>query len=259
MTRISPSAYEVDARDARVLEVEERAVVRRGGGPSSDASATACASVPQRLVGRGLADDDDGAHRLSRSMHGSWPNAASAVLPSRPTQPVLAVVVVHREGAAGLEVVLGGLEGLLGEQVALQPQLRLAPATRVSESGSAKMMRSYFLSVRSRNARPSLMWTVTRGSWYGWSGFICFADLGDPRVDLHRVDVLGALGQRQRDVGAGAGADDEHVVERVRRRCRSYGTRYCGSPATLSAMRSKSWCGTPLTSMRVISPSRGWS
>ena len=46
-----------------------------------------------------------------------------------------------------------------------------APVTRASESGSANRIRSYLVSVVSRNARPSLTCRVTRGSWYGWSGF----------------------------------------------------------------------------------------
>src|SRR5690606_13507757 len=38
------------------------------------------------------------------------------------------------------------------------------------------------------------------------------AELAQLGVDLHGVDVLGALGQRDGDVGAAARADDEHVV-----------------------------------------------
>ena len=39
-------------------------------------------------------------------------------------QPVLAVVVVHRERAVGGQVLAGGGQGLFGEQEALQPDLR---------------------------------------------------------------------------------------------------------------------------------------
>ena len=39
------------------------------------------------------------------------------------------------------------------------------------------------------------------------------ADLGELRVDLDRVDVRRAVVQRQRDVRAAAGADDQDVVE----------------------------------------------
>ena len=37
-------------------------------------------------------------------------------------------------------------------------------------------------------------------------------------IDLHRVDVLRAVVQRGGDVGAGAGAEDQHVLERVAER-----------------------------------------
>ena len=40
-------------------------------------------------------------------------------------------------------------------------------------------------------------------------------DLHQRRVDLHRVDPLGALAQGDRDVVAGSGPDDEHVVVRA--------------------------------------------
>ena len=76
-------------------------------------------------------------------------------------------------------------------------------------------MRSYFLSVLSRNARPSSMCAVTRGSEYGWSGWCDLPEVVEARVDLDRVDVLGAPLQRDRDVVAAARADDEHVVELV--------------------------------------------
>jgi hypothetical protein len=46
-------------------------------------------------------------------------------------------------------------------------------------------------------------------------GILLAAQLEQRRIDLHRVDVPGALPQRDRDVGPGAGPDDEHVVQRV--------------------------------------------
>ena len=39
-------------------------------------------------------------------------------------------------------------------------------------------------------------------------------DLLDLRVDLDRVDMLGAVLERHRDVRAGAGPDDQHALER---------------------------------------------
>src|SRR5207249_3628373 len=45
-------------------------------------------------------------------------------------------------------------------------------------------------------------------------GIQLYADGMNPRVDLHGVDVLGAQPQRDRDIIAGAGADDKDVVGR---------------------------------------------
>ena len=70
-------------------------------------------------------------------------------------EPVLAVEVVHREHAAGRQVVSCRLHRLLGEQVALQPDLG-GPVDQASESGRAKRMRSYLSVLDERNARPSL-------------------------------------------------------------------------------------------------------
>ncbi len=49
----------------------------------------------------------------------------------------------------------------------------------------------------------------------GMVGVALLADLHDPRVDVDGVDVLGALGQCDRDVGPGPCADDQYVVQRV--------------------------------------------
>ena len=40
-------------------------------------------------------------------------------------------------------------------------------------------------------------------------------DPDDQRIDLDGIDMLGAMTQCRSDVGAGAGAEDQHVVERV--------------------------------------------
>jgi hypothetical protein len=40
------------------------------------------------------------------------------------------------------------------------------------------------------------------------------ADVLDCRVDLDRIDAIGSEVRRVRDVVAGAGADDQHVLER---------------------------------------------
>ena len=48
-------------------------------------------------------------------------------------------------------------------------------------------------------------------------GVVLLAQLDEVRVDLHCVDVAGALGQGDADVVARPGPDDEHVVERAAR------------------------------------------
>ena len=46
-------------------------------------------------------------------------------------------------------------------------------------------------------------------------GMVLPAEPDDDRIDLDRVDVLGAMPQRRGDVGPRPGAEDEHVLERV--------------------------------------------
>ena len=41
------------------------------------------------------------------------------------------------------------------------------------------------------------------------------ADADDERIDLDRVDMMRAVLQRRGDVRAGAGPEDQHVIERV--------------------------------------------
>ena len=76
-------------------------------------------------------------------------------VPQPVDEPLLAVEVVHRERPARGEVLAGGLDRLLGEQITLQSQSARS-GHQGQESGNANKIRSYFLSVRSRNARPSL-------------------------------------------------------------------------------------------------------
>ena len=49
----------------------------------------------------------------------------------------------------------------------------------------------------------------------GLIGMTLGAEAEDDRIDVDRVDVLRAVAQRGGDVGAAAGAEDQHVVERV--------------------------------------------
>ena len=111
-------------------------------------------------------------------------------------------------------MILGRLKGLLGEQVALEPQLR-GPGHQGEGVGQREDDEVVLLvgalderaTVVDVERHPRVLVRVV--------GVLLLADLGDARVDLHGVDVLGALAQRERDVGAGTGADDEDVVERV--------------------------------------------
>ena len=128
-------------------------------------------------------------------------------------QPVLAVVVVHDEDA-----VVGQLVSHIVNASDVNrndSRRRFAEVlTSVSESGRAKTTRSYGSVVRRRNARPSSMIRVTRGSSYGRFGWSSDPDLLDLRVDLDRVDMARAMLQRNRHIGAGSGAHDQHPLER---------------------------------------------
>ena len=56
---------------------------------------------------------------------------------------------------------------------------------------------------------------MTRGSSYGPIRMIALAEPLDHRIDLDRVDALGAPLQRAADVVARSGADDQHLAERL--------------------------------------------
>ena len=123
-------------------------------------------------------------------------------MPAEPVdQPVLAVVVVHREPAAGGEVVAGGCDRLRGEQVGLQPD-RARAADQHQGVGQGEqdqvVLRVGLLEERAAvvdvGEHPRVL--------VGAVGVAFPPDLQDARVDLDGVDVLGALGQRDRDVAA---------------------------------------------------------
>ena len=59
---------------------------------------------------------------------------------------------------------------------------------------------------------------VDAGIVVGTVGMVLAPEPHDDRIDLHRVDVLRAVQERRRDVGAGAGAEDQHVLEAVAER-----------------------------------------
>ncbi len=129
-------------------------------------------------------------------------------------QPRLAVVVVHREDAVLGEVVARLGDGLLGEQVRLEPELAGArdEGQRVGQGEEDEVV---LLVVARQEGATVVDVDADARVVVGLVRVDLAADLLDPRVDLHRVDVLRALGQGEGDVGAGAGAHDEHAVERV--------------------------------------------
>jgi len=73
------------------------------------------------------------------------------------------------------------------------------------------------------------------------------AQAEDPRIDLDRVDALGALVQSDRDVVTGAGTDDEHAARRPRqppiRRV---------IPVASEAREARAHVGVPLHRHRVL-------
>ena len=85
---------------------------------------------------------------------------------------------------------------------------------RVSESGSAKMMRSYFSFVCRRKTRPSSFTNSHARIRIGAVGMQLRAQLLDDRINLDRGDSLHAIRERGRGIGAGAGAENERMLER---------------------------------------------
>ena len=129
-------------------------------------------------------------------------------------QPLLAEVVVDDEQAVGSEAVADGAERLLGEHVALEAHAREARLQR-QRINQRKDDEVVFL-VRGAEEVPG----VVVDDRYAriverMVGMQALAEPEDRRVDLHGIDVLGAVHQRGRDVGAGAGAENQHVLEAV--------------------------------------------
>ena len=117
-------------------------------------------------------------------------------------QPRL-VVVVHRERAARLEQRARPLQRLGGEQVVLQAQRRLAgdDGRRVGQREQDEVVAT----VGALHEGPPVV--DVHGDPRVGVGAVrvpVAADLHQGRVDLHRVDPLGALLERHGDVVAGA-------------------------------------------------------
>ena len=103
--------------------------------------------------------------------------------------PLLAVEVVHRERAARREVIARGLRRLQREQVALQAQRTRARDQRQRVGQREQDQVVLLVDDCCRNARPSSMCTLTRGSCIGVVGLVLRTEALQRRVDLDRVDV----------------------------------------------------------------------
>ena len=129
-------------------------------------------------------------------------------------EPRLAVVVVHREHAIVRQVIAGGGDGFLREQVRLETQLACAgdKGERVGQGEQDEVV----LRVVARQEGTSVI-DVDRhaGVVIRLIRVDLAADLLDSRIDLDGIDMLRPAGERERDVGSGARTDNEDVVQRI--------------------------------------------
>ena len=103
-------------------------------------------------------------------------------------QPVFAVVVVHREHAVGFQAVTGCLQGLLGEQEALEAQRRLSrqEGDRVGQGQQDQVV----LAVGALQEGPSVVDVdLNARVVVGAVGVVVAAQFVEAGVDLHRIDV----------------------------------------------------------------------
>ena len=202
----------VEARDRAVLQVRERVVVGGRVGPRrrptawrssrvapAPATRTAWLAVGQRVA------DLDARRRAVDVLQGG----------GVPVEQERLVVVVHREGAARLEVALDRLHRFLGEEVVLQPQAALAgeQGERVGQGEHDEVVLARVAldegpTVADVHGHPRVLVRV--------AGVVLRSQRLDDGVDLDGVDVLGPVGEGDGDVVAVAGADHEHPVGRTR-------------------------------------------
>ncbi len=107
-------------------------------------------------------------------------------------QPLLAVVVVHGERAIGLQVGARLLHRLAREQVALEPKRGLAADER-QRVGQREQDQVVLLVGPLEERPPVVDVDADARVVVGSLGVTLGADLLQPRIDLDRVDVLGAL------------------------------------------------------------------
>src|SRR3954470_16844754 len=129
-------------------------------------------------------------------------------------QPLFAEVVVHGHHAGRREVIAHRLERLAREHVALQahPGEARLDGQRIDQREYDEVVpfrgRSQIVPgiiVDDGNARIAVRMI---GMPFG-------AEPQDHRIDVNRVDVPRTVLQRRGDVGAAAGAENQHVIERV--------------------------------------------
>ena len=129
-------------------------------------------------------------------------------------QPLLAEVVVDDQHAVRLQPCLDRAEGLLGEHETLEPHGREArlQRQRVDEREHHQVV---LLRGRPQEVPGIVGDDVDAGIVERPVGMMLPAQLHDDRIDLHRVHVVGAVQQCRSDVGARAGPQDQHALERV--------------------------------------------
>ena len=125
-------------------------------------------------------------------------------------QPRLAVVVVHRQRAARAQVVAIGVDGFLGEEVALQAHRRLALQQRqgVGEGQQDRVP----LPIGPLQEGPTVGDVSDDAGVVVWAVRVLAAEVEEVPVDLHGVDTRGTAGHGDGHVVARAGADDEHLA-----------------------------------------------
>ena len=205
---------DVERRDARRAQVRERVVVGgRGGSAGAAVERLARRALERRRVG---ADHEHRQDRARRRAHAR--RLAEDVGERRRVaidEPRLAVVVVHRERAAVGEVVAVRLDGLGGEQVALQAHRRLAleQRQRVGQGEQDRVPAA----IRRLEERPSVGDVGVDARIVVGAVGMGPADVEQVLVDLHGVHRRRPARQGDGDVVARSGADDQHVAGGVGR------------------------------------------
>ncbi len=199
---------EVQRRDGTAAEIRERPIVRRrrhrvGGGE-------------RRLASLVLGPEGDGDHRLTpdvlhlvhaRCVAERGGDGARVAV----DEPVLPVVVVHREAAPLHEVAPHRGHGLFGEQVALETD-RAAPGEQDERVGEREedeveaCVRAFekCTSVIDMCRDPRIVVRPVRVD--------TSTEIEDLGIDLDGIDVGGSHLESDGDVVAGARPDDEHPL-----------------------------------------------